>query len=144
MDDDYTVREGTVLLADNDRLVVRVERETEEGCDGCRACAMKSLCKGRETGRMDLPVTAPPGKTYRPGDRVTLAYRQANAAVAALIMFAPALVGLLLGGWAANGRGDGVLLLGCLAGLAAGLGATWLVSRTARVLRPDVRVVGDA
>ena len=144
MDDEYTIQKGTVLLADKDRLVVRVEREAEQGCDGCRACAMKSLCKGRDTGQMDLPAAAPAGKTYRPGDSVTLAYKQANAAVAALIMFAPALVGLALGGWMASGRSDAVLLLGCAAGLALGLGLSWIVSRTAGALKPDVRVVSDA
>lgn len=140
-DGDYTVRKGTVLLAGSGGLVVRVERGADEACGGCRACALRIVCKGGETNRMDISVPAPPGRVYTPGDEVRVAYRGANAAVAAAVMFLPPLAGLSAGGLLANGRGDAALLLGCLAGLAAGVGLSWLLSRHARALRPDVRVL---
>ncbi len=142
--DRCTVREGTVLLADGKRLIVRVERGADEECGGCGACALKSLCKGRENRMMDLAVTAPAGEAYRPGDAVTVAYTRPNQAVAALVLFLPALAGLAAGGWLAGGRGDGALLAGCAAGFAAGLGLSWWIARRTEALRPSVRVVrGD-
>lgn len=144
MNSDYTVRKGQVLLADGTKVVVRVDKAGDEPCDSCHVCPMKALCKGMDVRHMDLPVPAPEGRTYAPGDSVTLAYRQANEAVAALVMFAPALIGLALGGWAGWKIGEGgnaALLIGCAAGFAAGVGASWTLARKADCLRPDVRIL---
>lgn len=145
--DDFTTRPGTVVSAEPGRIVVRVEREAEEGCDGCRVCAMKSLCRGRDEGHMDLPVPVGRGAAFHPGERVCLEYRLPGQAAAAAIMFIPALVGLLLGGLAAvrwTGGGDALLVLFCLCGLAGGVGATFLIARFGRSLRPEVRLVDSA
>ncbi len=143
MDEAYTERRGTVLLAGSGVLVVRVERGADEDCGGCRSCALRRLCKGRETRRMDLAVPVPAGAAYTPGDAVRLAYRGANAALAAAVMFLPPLAGLAAGGFLARGEGDGVFLLACLAGAAAGVGASWALSRSAAALKPDVRLLED-
>lgn len=139
------IRRGTVIAVEPNRLVVRVEREEEEDCGGCRSCAMKSLCRGRTDGHLDLPVAIPEGMAKSRGDRVTVAYRETNAAVASLLMFLPALLGLFFGGFAANavfGAGDGIFLAGALGGLAAGLAVTFVVGRVSTALGPVVRLVG--
>jgi positive regulator of sigma E activity len=134
VDEGYALRKGVVLSAGDGRLVVRVRREEDGECGGCVACSLKSLCGGRGTAHIDLPVAAPEGAAYSPGDAVTVSYRPPNAALAAAVMFVPALAGLALGGWLAHasGWGDGMLILACLAGFGAGVGVSWLVSLKGR------------
>ncbi|MCC8166700.1 MAG: SoxR reducing system RseC family protein [Planctomycetes bacterium] len=145
--DDYTIQDGTVLTVEPGRAVVRVERGGDD-CDGCHTCALKALCRGRESKTMDLPVDTNRDGTaagpMAPGDQVKVAYRGANQAVAAVILFLPGLIGLFFGGFAANrwwGGEDMTFLAGCLGGLAAGMLFTFIVARTSRSLRPDVRIV---
>ncbi|MCC8109068.1 MAG: SoxR reducing system RseC family protein [Planctomycetes bacterium] len=145
--DDYTIQNGTVLTVEPGRTVVRVERG-DDNCEGCHTCALKALCRGRESKHMDLPVdTGTDGiasAPLSPGDPVKVAYRGANQAVAAVLLFLPGLIGLFFGGFLANrwwGGEDMTFLAGCLGGLAAGVIFTFIVARTSRRLRPDVRIV---
>lgn len=139
-------RKGMILSVHDNRLIVRVDRAGED-CTGCKACSLSALCKGRDTGHMDLPVMIPEGergrKTYTPGDEVTVEYGAANAALAAAAMFAPALAGLALGGWLGNRFGDAMLLAGCGLGFAAGVGISWLLGKKAPALRPKVHLVTE-
>lgn len=139
---DFTISEATVLAREADALVVRMDRE-EADCGGCGTCAVKALCRGRDGAHFDVRVPVSPDVRAGPGDRVRVAYRGANAAVASLVMFLPALLGVIFGGFAANalvGEGDGVFLLGAAAGFALGVGATFLLARLAS-LRPEARLV---
>lgn len=137
-----TVQDAVVLSVDKNRVMVRMAKE--EDCGDCHSCALKNLCH-KESDHLDLPVRlgegiAPP----QPGETVRVGYRAANAAVAALIMFLPALVGLFFGGFVVNrywGDGDGLFLIGCFAGLALGLAVTFAVSRLSTALRPDIRLL---
>ncbi len=137
-----TVQDAVVLSVDANRVMVRMAKE--EDCGGCHSCALSKLCH-KESDHLDLPVELGIGvQPPRPGETVRVAYRAANAAVAALIMFLPALVGLCFGGFAVNriwGEGDGLFLAGCLAGLVLGLAVTFAVSRLSTALRPDVRLL---
>ncbi len=144
--DDYTIQDGTILTVEPGRAVVRIEREDD--CEGCHTCALKALCRGRESKHMDLPVDTGPDSgaavAMSPGDQVKVAYRGANQAVAAVLLFLPGLLGLFFGGFLANrwwGGEDMTFLAGCLGGLAAGVLFTFIVARTSRSLRPDVRIV---
>lgn len=140
--DDYTIREGTVLDVQPDKVMVRIDKE--EDCGGCRSCAVRALCQGRDTGHLDLPLRPVDGVAAVPGGRVRVAYRGANPAVAAVIMFVPALIGLFLGGFIGNrfwSGSDGILLAGCLLGLGLGVAATYGISQL-RSLRPEARLLG--
>lgn len=146
-DDEYTVESGTVIGVRPGEAMVRVEK-SDADCGGCRSCAMKSLCRGREVGHFDLPVpiSDADGDRVVEGRRVRVAYRPTNAAVAGLVMFVPALVGLFLGGLAGQRLGSGsdaALLIGCFAGLAAGLGVSFAVSRLSSSLKPRVRLLPE-
>lgn len=145
--DDLTIREGTIQAVEADRLIVRIEREDAAECGGCCRCPMRGLCRGRDSGHMELPVPFTSDNPHRIGDRVHVAYRKANAAVAAAILFVPALAGLFLGGFLANrlwGEGDGVFLAGCAIGFVLGLAVTFVVNRFFPSLKPSVRLVEDA
>lgn len=144
MNEDSTTRRGTVLSAGGNTLTVRVEQDGEE-CAGCKACSLSTLCRGRETGHRDLPVAVPEGETgkYAPGDAVTVEYAGANAALAAAVMFVPALAGLALGGWLGNRFGDAALVAGCGLGFAAGVGLSRLLGKKADALRPKAWLVAE-
>lgn len=142
MDEDYEVKTGTVASVEPGRLLVRIERD--EDCGGCRSCAVKALCGGRGTGHMELPVKFTGDAPAKTGDNVRIAYRAANAGVASIVMFLPALAGLLLGGMAGNRLApgsDGTLLLGCLAGVVLGVAVSFLLSKTVASLKPDVKLL---
>ena len=142
MSDYYSVESGTVIRVDGGELVVRIDRSGED-CGGCRSCAMKALCRGRDDGHMDLPV-ASDGAEHSVGDLVKVAYRVANPAVAAGIMFLPSLAGLFLGGFIGHGlqRGDMYFLAGCFIGLAAGVGVSCLLGRL-KPLKPKTRLLRE-
>ncbi len=142
-EDEDAVRDGIVIDAPTGGIVVRVDKNDEE-CGGCGSCAMKGLCHGRDAGHLDLFVPlsglsdAPAPKK---GARVRIAYRPANAALAALVMFVPPLCGLLAGGlagWRLAG-GDAVLVLGCGAGLAVGTVASVVLARVCPSLKPKTK-----
>lgn len=141
--DSYEVKTGAVIDVLPGQVVVRVERDDAD-CGGCRSCAVRGLCRGRDSGHMDLPVAfegQPPAKT---GDQVRIAYRAANAAVAALTMFLPALLGLFFGGFIGHrwfGDSDGMFLAGCLIGFILGLGVSYVLARTVASLKPDVKLL---
>lgn len=145
-DGDYVLTTGRVVSVRDGEVVVRVERN-EEDCGGCRSCAVKGLCRGRDTGHMDLRVDSVGAPLPGVGDKVGVAYRSTNAALAALAMFLPALLGLLFGGLVgyrlADG-GDAVFLVGCVVGFAAGLAVSWLLTRSVSSLRPHARLVDAA
>lgn len=138
------VQEAVVLSVAPDRIMVRVDRKDED-CGGCRACALKSLCRGKEADHMDLPVPVDAETPeLAPGETVRIAYRAANRAVAALVMFLPALLGVFFGGFAANalaGEGDGIFLLGCFSGLALGVLFTFVAARSSGALKPEIRLL---
>lgn len=141
--DEYTMRDGSVLSVAGDRAVVRVERE--EDCSGCGTCPVKALCHGRDTGHLDVAVPLGPGEKVAPGEKVRIAYRAANPAIASLVMFAPPLAGLIAAGLAAHRLWNGSearLVIGCLAGLAAGTALTFVLSRSLRALRSEARLAG--
>ena len=140
---EYAIRDATVLAVDSCGALVTVDPETEADCGGCSSCAMKSLCRGQDAGRLDVRIPVADGGQLRPGERIRVAYRGANPAVAALILFLPGLLGVVFGGFAANalaGGGDGVFLTGALTGLAVGTGITYAVSRSVASLRPDAKL----
>lgn len=142
--EEYIVREGTVLSVDPASVVVRIDKEEE--CGGCRSCAVRSVCHGRESSHIDISVQPLDGVDNSPGERVRIAYRGANPAVASIIMFVPSLVGLFLGGFAANriwGESDGLFLAGCFGGLIVGLGLTLALSRI-HSLRPVARLLSQS
>ncbi len=140
---EYEIRDGVVLESAPDRVVVRMDKD--EDCGGCRSCAVKGLCHGRTASHIDVALRpdggAPPRKA---GERVRVAYRRANPAVAASILFVPTLAGLFAGGMAANGLigpGDGIFLAGTAAGVIIGLGITYAFGRWSRSLAPKFRLL---
>lgn len=138
-----TIYDGIVVSVETGRAIVRIRRD-EDDCGGCSSCAVKGLCHGRDAGNMDLPVAVGNAADLSPGDSVRIAYRGTNAAVAAFVMFLPALLGVLLGGFAANllvGDGDGVFLFGVAVGLGLGLLVTFVLARCFAFLKPDVHLV---
>lgn len=140
--DDYEEKTGSVVAVEPGRLLVRVERT--EDCGGCHTCAVRALCRGKDSGHMELPVGFDGAAPAKEGDRVRIAYRPTNAAVASLVMFVPALLGLFLGGltsYELAPENDGALLIGCLAGFAAGILVSYLLSRTVAGLKPDVKLL---
>lgn len=126
------LKSGTVMRIVGDRAIVRIERDGED-CGGCRSCAVKALCRGRDVNRMELPVRLDSTRSVHVGDTVMIVYHAGKQGVAALVMFLPSLVGLLLGGFAAQrlfgGEGDGLFLAGAAAGLGLGLAMTFALSR---------------
>lgn len=136
------IRRATILADGPGGLLVRVEREGGEDCGGCRSCALKKLCQGRDGQHLDLVVSAAGGSGRAPGETVRVAYREPNAAVAAVVMFVPALAGLLLGGVLAHRffPGDAALLAGCGIGLAAGFAVTFILARLLPGLGPSARL----
>lgn len=140
---DFEIRSATVLAAEAGSLLVRVERKYDEDCGGCRSCAMKNLCGKRDAGHIDLRIAGGAGG-IRVGDTVKVAYHSTNPAVAATLLFAPPLLGALLGAivaWWAR-VGDAGFVLGCFLGLAAGIAATYATSRMVPSLRPAAHLVG--
>lgn len=142
--EEYTVRGGAVLRAEGNRLVVGMDRmDGGEDCGGCGSCALKSLCRGRDVGRMELEVAVEPGTPIPAvGERVRVAYRGADPAAASLVMFAPALIGLFAGGFAANlvSEGDAVYLAGAGMGFLLGLAATFAAVRWLPSLRSEAHL----
>lgn len=138
---DFVVRDATVLATEPGALLVRMDEDAEE-CGGCGTCAVKALCRGRDGAHFDMRVPVSGERNEKAGDRVRVAYRGANPAVASLVMFLPALVGVVFGGFltkALLGGGDGIFLLGAFGGLALGFGATFLLARRTS-LRPEARL----
>lgn len=140
--DDYAVKDGTVIRLLPSGAVVRVDKDEEE-CKGCGVCPMKGLCHGKDAGHLDLPVDIPPGarQAVAADDRVRIAYRPANAALAALVMFVPALAGLLAGGllgWRLA-MGDAVLVLGCGVGIALGVAVSAAAAKLSPSLKPKTK-----
>lgn len=139
---DFEIRDATVLEREPGGLLVRVDDNITE-CGGCGSCVVKSLCRGRDGAHFDVRVPVPEGRADKIGDRIRIAYRGANPAIASIVMFLPALVGVLSGGFIANavfGEADYILLLGAFAGLLLGFGATYALARVSP-LRPEVRLV---
>ncbi len=140
-------REGAILSVGPDWLLVRVDEEEFGEGDGCRSCAMRGMCHGRAARGTEVKVPVPDAAKWQPGERVRLRYRQANPALAAVVMFLPALLGLLLGGFAANGlfgAGDGIFLAGSAGGLVLGLLITVAVNRLFPSLGPKAELIGEA
>lgn len=141
--DSYEVQTGSVLRVEPGHLVVRVERDNSD-CGGCRSCAVKALCRGRDDGHMDLPVAFSGNPPANRGDKVRIAFRATNAAWAAVAMFIPSLLGLFFGGFAGHylaGESDRAFLAGCFIGLLAGVGISYVLSKSVPGLRPDVRLL---
>lgn len=139
---DYVVKSATVLAVESAGLTVSAESDDAAECDGCSSCAVKTLCRGRDAGRMELTVPVAAGRLdeYAPGEKVWVAYRGANPAVASLVMFLPGLLGVVFGGFVANALiavGDGVFLAGALGGLGFGVAMTFLLARTVPALRAE-------
>lgn len=126
------LKSGTVMRIVGDSAIVRVERDGED-CGGCRSCAVKALCRGRDVNRMELPVRLDSTHSVHVGDTVMIAYHAGRQSVAALVMFFPSLAGLLLGGFAvqrlSGGESDGLFLAGAAGGLGLGLAVTFALSR---------------
>lgn len=141
--DTYERQTGSVLRVEPGRLVIRVKRDESE-CGGCHSCAVKSLCRGRDSGHMDLPVSFTGEPPAKEGDTVHIAYKKSNAAIASLVIFLPALAGLIIGGIIGYRMGDtrdAPLIIGCLAGFFGGIGISFVLSKCIPSLRPDVRLV---
>ncbi|MCL2000649.1 MAG: SoxR reducing system RseC family protein [Planctomycetes bacterium] len=140
------LREGAVISIGLDRLRVRLDPEAardENG--GCRSCAMRGWCRGRWSGSGEVTVTVTDMNAAKRclGERVRLHYVQANPALAAIILFVPALVGLALGAFAAAwlfGGEDKVFLIGAGCGFALGLLVTFAINRLSLSLRPIIKL----
>lgn len=144
-DEEFTVENGTVVDVVPGGVVVRVPKKDGD-CGGCRSCAMKRLCGGRDVDHIDLSVATPAGGTPEKGAAVRVAYRPTNAALAALVMFLPALLGLFVGGVIGHrlgGGSDAGLLAGCFIGFAAGVGASFAAARLSPALKPLVRLLPE-
>lgn len=144
--DSYEKQTGSVIRIEPGRFIVRVERDDSE-CGGCHSCAVRGLCRGRDTGHMDLPIAFTGEPPARAGEKVTIAYRASNAAVASFVMFLPALLGLFLGGFIGyrmGESGDGPLIIGCLSGFFGGFAVSWLLAKSIPALQPDVRFLSRA
>lgn len=142
--EEQTIREGTVIGQAPGQIMVRIDKE--EDCEGCRSCAVKAMCRGREEKYMDVPVPVSGDQPPAKGSPVRISYRAANPALAALIMFLPALVGLSLGGFAAAHLWPGsdvLLLAGCLIGVLVGITVTYAATKTMTSLRPHVRLLDN-
>lgn len=139
------IRRGTVLSVADGWAMVRLAVDDAD-CGGCRSCAMRSLCQGKEYGKMDLRLAVPPaleGK-LEPGREVPVRYLPAHAGFAGVALFLPALVGLALGGWAGWRLGNGAdaaLLAGCAVGLLLGVSGTFVLNRTVRSLHPHAELL---
>lgn len=141
IDDGYEKQNGSVLKIETNKFIVRVERDPAD-CDGCKTCAVKALCRGKDDGHMELPVPYNGTPPLEKGDAVQIAYRPTNAALAAIVMFLPSLLGLFFGGFIGHwmaGESDSTFLIGCFAGFFLGLALSFILARTIPALRPDVK-----
>lgn len=144
--DDAEIKKGIVAAIEPGGLVVRFDNEEE--CGGCRSCAVKSLCRGRDSGQMELPLSLEReiASGYAIGDRIAIRYRAANPAVTAVILFLPTLLGLSFGGFIANvlfQGGDGVFLAGTAVGIAIGLAVTLAAYHAFPSLKPEIRLANS-
>lgn len=140
-------REGVIVSVEPGKLLVRLDPEDAGESEGCKCCAMRGMCRGRTSRGMDVKVPVTEADPRRPGERVRLSYHAANPALAAAIMFVPALVGLLFGGFVANwllGEGDFVFLAGAGGGLVLGVLLTLIASRSIASLGPEVALADAA
>ncbi len=141
MEVDTDIRDGTVVSTLPGRLIVRLQKEQED-CNGCRACALKTLCHDRASGYIDVEVRATAAK--EPGDAVRISYHSANPAWASIALFLPSLVGLCAGGFVAQalaGGGDGVFVAGALIGAAVGVAITFALGKFAKATAPEITLV---
>ncbi len=141
MEVDTDIRDGTVVSTHPGRLIVRLQKGQED-CNGCRACALKSLCQDRASGYIDVEVRSTAAK--EPGDAVRVRYHSANPAWAALVLFLPSLLGLCAGGFVAQalvGGGDGVFVAGALIGAAVGVAVTFAMGKYAKATAPEITLV---
>lgn len=139
-------REGVITAVGPDRLTIRLDRKDEAAVSACGSCAMKSLCHSRAAEGAELILRTTDVEGRRPGDRVRLAYREANPALAAGILFLPALAGLMTGGFAAErffGQGNGTFLCGAFGGFLLGLAITFGVNRLVPSLRPKAELLPE-
>ncbi len=138
---DMVRRDGIVVHSAPGVMRVRLEKERED-CDGCHSCALKNLCSSHASGHIEVDVAT--NEVRRPGDPVTILYHSANPAMAAFVLFFPALAGLCGGGYLARmlwGAGDMVFVGGALVGAALGVGATYIVNRVFRATAPKITLV---
>ncbi len=141
------IRKGTVLSVADGQAMVRLTMDDAE-CGGCHSCAMRSLCQGKEYGKMDLSLPVPPALAGKlePGRDVAVRYFPAHAGFAGVALFLPALLGLALGGWAGWRLGNGAdaaLLIGCAAGLLLGVSGTFILNRTVQSLHPHAELLEE-
>ncbi|MCC8181257.1 MAG: SoxR reducing system RseC family protein [Planctomycetes bacterium] len=137
-------RSGTVVSIRPGKALVRLDVD-DDSCTSCHSCALNSLCTSKERGKVEVVVDTDSitGAAIDVGDAVRIEYRPFNRAVAAVILFVPALLGLLAGGWFAAvvwPEQDLLLLAGCAVGLIIGLAITFIVSRLAGGTRPRARL----
>lgn len=140
------IRKGMVLSVADGQAMVRLTADDED-CGGCRSCAVRSLCQGKDYGKMDLLLPVPPGLEgkLKAGRDVSVRYIPAHAGFAGMALFLPSLIGLALGGWAGwrLGNSDAALLAGCAAGLLLGVGATFALNRIVRSLHPYAELLDE-
>ncbi len=136
--DDFVSKLGTVIAASPGQITVRVDKDGKD-CEGCNTCPMCRLCRGKEMKHLDLPITVPEDRrTPQIGDSVWISYHGANPALAATVLFVPTLLGLLAGGWLGTvWGGNGIFLLGCALGVAAGLAVTYGLARWTPSLKAE-------
>ena len=130
-----------VREVDADRALLACEAPAAVcgACAGGGGCALRRLAGGGPA-LLAVPRRAPGGELLSIGTRVTVAVSEGELLRASVRAYLPPLAGLLAGPALARGLvdgGDGWLLLGAVAGLAAG----WAIARTwLRQVPPAVTV----
>ena len=121
-----------VVLSHNEgNFLVRMPLDEESGdCGGCKIC---QTCGSEKNKFIDVSVSFSKGEIPPSvGSRVMIEYHRRDPGLAAILFFAPPLVGLVGGGYLfrwAGADSDGFFLVGAASGLLAGIGLAWIVSR---------------
>ncbi len=135
---------GVVLSREDDKLVIRMPADGDESCvSHCETCG---LCEKGKKRFIDVyadltPVT----NTLQEGAVVSVEYERRDPGMAAVLFFLPALLGLLIGGFAGAKLSDGndnLLLLMIGGGFLLGALVSWLSRRRyTGMIRPKANKV---
>lgn len=136
------VRQGVVIRISEDSAWIRIP-ETARPMSCGRECGGCTFCRHDSGNHIELQVEVPEGRRLMVGERVSLEYGEASATWAGLLLFAPTLAGIFLGGWIIGAAGmvdDVAVLAGMGVGAAAGMAATYCLSRLLRArFKPRIR-----
>lgn len=121
-----------VVALEGEAAIVEVGIKT-----ACGSCEHGGACGVSKLGRLVRPRPVrwrlDNRAGARVGDEVSIALEDSALTLAAALAYLPPLFGMLLGGAWLSGMGEGVAVLGALAGLALGLLLSRLMSRRTRL-----------